>query len=73
MCRSIILPRIFPSPSFSYRPNLPVSYISHVLSFESEEDCLAFLISVDAVLVGDRTTVDCKLTQAKLSVAAATA
>ena len=50
----------------SYRPNLLVSYISGVLGFQSEEDCLAFLTAVEAVITSDGAAIDCKLTQAKL-------
>ena len=49
-----------------YRPNLPVSYVSEVLGFSNLEDCLAFLVSLDVVLVNN-SSMDCKLTQTKLN------
>ncbi len=54
-------------PFHSYRPNLSVSYISGVLGFSSEEDCLAFLVGMEAVMTADGASVDCKLMQAKLT------
>lgn len=50
-----------------YRPGLGVSHITRTLAFDSDEDCLAFLDSVDAVLDGNRATLDCKLSLAKLN------
>ena len=59
---------IYPFPPLiSHHPKLPVSYLSGVLAFQAEEDCLAFLVAVEAVLAaGTPAAVDCKPTQAKL-------
>ena len=53
---------------FSYRPTLPVDYITKILGFTSQDDCVAFLIGSDAVLDERRTTMDCRPTQLKLSI-----
>lgn len=58
-----------PPPSLSlcrYRPNVRVEYISQELGFRTQEDCLAFLASVGAVLDSTGTLLDCKLTSGKI-------
>lgn len=58
--------------SYRYRPTLTVSYVSQTLAFDSEEDCLAFLDGVEAVLDGSRSNIDCKLSLAKLNASPST-
>ena len=50
-----------------YRPTLPVSYVSRILGFTCLKECTKFLESVDAVLLEDGMTIECKLTLSKLN------
>ncbi|XKL63279.1 hypothetical protein PGB90_005643 [Kerria lacca] len=52
---------------YSYRPILPVSYITQILGFESELQCAAFLKEMDLTFADDEMTkVDCKASSLKL-------
>ena len=53
---------------FRYRPSLPVSYISGVLAFTDDAECLDFLVSMEAVILEGASAVDCKLTHSKLTI-----
>jgi len=46
---------------FSYRPNLPVSFISHELGFPTEKECKEFLTAHGVMLKeGDPSQIDPK-------------
>ena len=66
-CKFILLTPVLFLP-FRYRPSLPISYIGKILEFPDEEECLAFLVGMDAVLLDENSSVDCKLTHSKLTV-----
>ena len=51
----------------SFRPTLPVSYITKQLGFEDADMCMSFLVSVNAVFTPSNQDIDCKLTFAALS------
>uniref|UniRef100_A0A1B8XUB4 Uncharacterized protein n=1 Tax=Xenopus tropicalis TaxID=8364 RepID=A0A1B8XUB4_XENTR len=54
-------------PFFSFRPDLPVSYIQSELAFANEEECQSFLASLSLVFAGnDASKIDCKLSLAVL-------
>ena len=48
-----------------YRPTLKVSYVASELAFQSNQQCLDFLKSIDVELT-DPNTIDCKATANKL-------
>lgn len=57
----------------SYRPTLPVSYVTQILGFENETLCSTFLKDLKVVFVDqDETKIDCKASTSVLPIVVAT-
>ncbi len=50
-----------------YRPSLPVSYVSSTLGFADDDECVDFLLGVEAILLDGHSAIDCKQTHSKLA------
>lgn len=52
---------LYPLNLFSYRPNIPVEFISRTLAFESMEKCMEWLTTLSIVYTGPcKKLIDCK-------------
>jgi len=50
----------------SYRPSLPVAFLTASLGFEEQEQLVAWLVSKKIILTPDGTKIDCKASMSAL-------
>jgi len=49
--------------STSYRPTVPLDFVSQQLAFACREDCVEFLTETKITLTSDGEKIDCKASQ----------